>query len=158
MVPNSYVLFRMGERLCAVDLEATERLIRAAAPTPIPESPAHLLGVLNLEGILIPVLDLREYVGCATRPLDPDDRLLVLESGGKHTALVVEDVLGVQEISTEDEAFRDSLTQGTRNVVRGVGKFDGEPVLILDARAVASVLAGPDRASGQAGENKDHGN
>ncbi|SHG07555.1 purine-binding chemotaxis protein CheW [Desulfacinum infernum DSM 9756] len=153
MVPKSYILFRIGERLCAADLQSTERLLRAAAPTPLPESPAHLLGVLNLEGTLIPVVDLREYVGCVARELNPDDRFLILESGGKRTALVVEEVLGVQEISMENGEWGASPSETARKVVEGVGKFDGEPVLILDAQAVASLPGGPDRNPGQGGSS-----
>ncbi len=153
MIPKSCILFRIGERLCAADLPSTERLLRAAAPTPLPESPAHLLGVLNLEGTLIPVVDLREYVGCVARPLDPDDRFLILQSGGKRTALVVEEVLGVQEISMENGEWEASSSQIARKVVGGVGKFDGEPVLILDTQAVASLPGGPDRNPGPGGSS-----
>ncbi len=132
MNPRPSFVFAVGGCLCAVDLHAVERVLRAAALTRTPEAPELLAGLLHFRGRLIPVYDLKTYLGCEVRPLRPEDRLLLLATGGRRAALVADQVIGVavlgedQGLKTAPPLFR------LGGVVRGMGKLDGAAVLIFD--------------------------
>lgn len=90
-----FVLFRLERQLYALPLENVRRAVRMAALTSVPDAPPWSAGLLNLGGEALPVLDLRACFGLAAHPPHPDDRLLVVETGGQRFALWVDAVLEV---------------------------------------------------------------
>jgi len=64
-------------------------------PTRIAEAPAHVLGVLNLRGLIVPVVDLRLRFGMADAGRDSRTALVVLNTGGRLIGLVVDGVSDV---------------------------------------------------------------
>ena len=56
---NKLVTFRLGEDYFAADIFAVERVLRYAVPTPVPDMPAYIEGVLDYQGRVMPVVNLR---------------------------------------------------------------------------------------------------
>jgi purine-binding chemotaxis protein CheW len=74
--------------LFAVDVQ---EVLRAAAPSPLPAAPAIILGVLNVRGTLVPVLDVRARFRLTPRPLRHTDHLLVVRPREARTSAIVVD-------------------------------------------------------------------
>jgi purine-binding chemotaxis protein CheW len=97
--PAMLVSFRVEQGRHALNLEAVERAIRAAAVTPLPAMPEPMLGILDLAGELVPVLSLRRRLGLPDVPIAPEQHFLVARMGSRRVALVVDEVESVLERS-----------------------------------------------------------
>jgi len=102
-----------GHRFC-LRLDDVERLLPLMLLQPVPEGPDYLMGLMNLRGQPVPVVDLARRLGlpaCAGHPLEAPVVLAGL--GGLRAGLVVDEVLGVQAVprpALRGEAlFRDGL-------------------------------------------------
>ena len=80
----------------ALPLDHVERVVPAAALTALPGAPAGVLGVLDLQGQVIPVFDLRSRLHLPARALAPQDQFLLARSARRHLALVIDEAHGVQ--------------------------------------------------------------
>ena len=103
-------------------------VVRAATPSPLPGAPAIVLGVLNVRGELVPVLDVRSRFGLRPRALVHTDHILIVLAAGRAAALAVEaaDVL----IELPAERIEDAPSYSEH--VAGVAKLDDGALVIYD--------------------------
>lgn len=81
----------------AVLLAQVERVVSAAQVTPVPHAPAIVLGVIDLHGRIVPVLDVQRRANCATPELQLSDQFLIIRSRLRTVALLVAETHGVVE-------------------------------------------------------------
>jgi purine-binding chemotaxis protein CheW len=93
------VVFSVGEGQFALPLAAVERIVRMVEITPLPKAAEGVLGVINVQGQIVPVIDLRTRFQLATRPLNLSDHLILARTARRTVALVVDVVSGVLECS-----------------------------------------------------------
>lgn len=93
-----------GERF-GVDVLRVREVLPLPAITSVPGAPSSCLGVLNLRGRILSVLDTRALLGLATAAPGPSAHLLVVESAGRWLGLVIDaigEVLALPEASTDE--------------------------------------------------------
>ncbi len=96
------VCFRLGGEIFAVDIMRVREIIKPQKLFRLPEAPSFVEGVINLRGVIIPVLDLRKKFGMQ-EPLDPlDHRLLIVMIGRRPVGLAVDAVREVVTIAVND--------------------------------------------------------
>lgn len=117
------VVFRLDAQRYALPLAAVERIVRAVEVTPLPNAPSIVLGVIDVEGHVLPVLNIRQRFLLPERNLGPDDQLLIAQTGRRMVALVVDEAEGV--IERPESAVVDAA-----QIVPGLEQFQG--VLRLD--------------------------
>ncbi|MBF0462611.1 MAG: chemotaxis protein CheW [Magnetococcales bacterium] len=124
------MVFSVDDQLFAVGVDEVERVYRAMQITVLPEAPELLLGLANLGGRILPVVDLRSRLELPGRPIDPDDRLVLL-AGKIAFCFFVDRVLGVvafdQEVTLEAKYIYPKLDK----YISGVGKHDNRTVLFI---------------------------
>lgn len=130
--PNDRVMlvtFRLDRERHALTLDAVERAIPAAAITPLPAMPRPVLGLLDLEGELLPVLSVRRRLGLADLALSPSHHFLVARMGPRRILVAVDEVESVVERSwvQPPRDFGEGL--------RGIARLDDGLVLIHDLEA-----------------------
>ena len=129
---HQMVLFSLDGQRYALRLDAVERVIRAAAVTPVPETPAFVLGLVNLAGQLLPVFSLRRCLGLPDRPLRPADKFMIVRTARFTLALLVDAVQGLSVVdAAQSVAVEDALPEGQCRV-QGLIKLDGDIILIYD--------------------------
>ena len=96
------LVFSVHEQRYALHLANVERIVRAVEVTPLPESPESVLGVVNVQGRIIPVLSLRKRLKLTEREIELNDRLIIAECSERSVAMLVDSVLGVVEASEDD--------------------------------------------------------
>jgi len=135
---TALVLFRIGEQRYALRLDAVERVIRAVAVTPVPETPAFILGLVNLAGQLLPVCSLRRCLGLPDRPLRSADQLVIVRTSRFTLALMVDEVQGLSLVNAaQTVAVADTLPEGECRVA-GLAKINGDIILIYDLEKLFS--------------------
>lgn len=131
-----------GHRFC-LRLADVERLLPLMQWQPVPDGPDYLLGLMNLRGEAVPVLDLARRLGLPGRERYDLDLPVVLASlGGLRAGLVVDEVLGVKAVprtALRGEAlFRDGLPP----VLSAVTGDDGTALLLDTLRILDIDLSG----------------
>lgn len=133
-----YVVFRLDALLYGVRLSSVIRVLRAVEITPLPKAPPIVIGVVNLGGHIIPVVSLRRRFALPERSLELTDHLIVAETcrpdvreeGGRILAIVVDGVVGVQDLSAHETAA-ETILPGLEHL-KGVAKTREGLVLIHD--------------------------
>jgi purine-binding chemotaxis protein CheW len=85
-----------GQRF-AVPLSCVRRAVLSAQPSPLPGAIEIVLGVLNIGGDTVTVLDFAHRAGCAPTVIDPTQQFLIVDLGGFLCALVVDSIIGPGE-------------------------------------------------------------
>ena len=136
--PMQLVVFRVGEQRCALALAAVERIVRAVEVTPLPGAPHIVLGVIDVEGSLVPVLSIRRRFRLPEREIIPADQFLIARAAGRAVALVIDEAEGVFE--REQSAITPScgLSPGLEQF-GGVVKLDDGLALIHDPEKFLSL-------------------
>ncbi len=97
---QSACVFTLGQERCAVDVRQARAVVTLGALTRVPGAPATLLGVTNVRGSVVPVVDVRPLLGLQAAPVGVGALAVVLEDGDLRAALVVERVLGIERFET----------------------------------------------------------
>ena len=79
---REYLVFAVGEGRYALPMEPVDEILRVPVLTPVPLSPAGIVGALNLRGRVLPVADLRHLLGYPESAPDDHARILVTEARG----------------------------------------------------------------------------
>ncbi|GFO65621.1 chemotaxis protein CheW [Geomonas paludis] len=112
-------------------LEQVTRVIRAAALTTIPHAPDVVLGILDLQGEVIPVINLRRRFGLPERSIGCEDQFVVARTGKFTLALHVDTAEGVCDQSAGEPVAADEIVAGTQ-FLAGVTRTAEGLVLIHD--------------------------
>ncbi len=142
--PAQYLTFTLGTELFAVETLSVREIIEYGTLTPIPMMPPSILGVINLRGAVVPVVDLRLRFGDGATPLGRRTCIVILEvAQGDATqviGVVVDAVNAVLEIGAADIEPAPRFGGRLRaEFMRGMGKVDGRLVILLDIGRVLSV-------------------
>lgn len=119
---RALVVFAVAGRRYALDLSAVERVLPMVAVSPLPRAPDIALGVVNIHGTIVAVVDIRRRFGLPPGATALRDRLLVARTARRVLALVVDAVVGVTEVS------RGAIT-ATEAVLPGIGYVAGVAAL-----------------------------
>jgi len=99
---NTFLLFRLKNELFAVNAPAVKEVFFLPEITSIEEAPVFIVGVINLRGTIVPVMDLGLRFGHAQQKYNISDAVIVLEIKNRLTGMIVDQVLDVMEIPSFD--------------------------------------------------------
>ncbi|HEY5996066.1 MAG TPA: chemotaxis protein CheW [Candidatus Deferrimicrobiaceae bacterium] len=133
-----FFLFSIEEHHFALELPCVERVVSAVAVTPLSEGPGTVLGVINLHGKIIPVVDLRGRLGFPPRQVRLDDTLVIAHTARRKLAFFADAVEGVIE-GTEGAVTNGSDVVPGLEFVQGVMQVRDNLVLIHDLDRLLSI-------------------
>lgn len=96
---NEYLTFSIGGSSYAIDILSVQEIRGYTEPTRIAHSVRHLLGIINLRGAIVSILDLRSMLGAAARPFNSETVVIVISLHGKVFGVVVDAVNDVVQLS-----------------------------------------------------------
>jgi purine-binding chemotaxis protein CheW len=126
-----HVTLRVGAESYALPVEHVLEISEFGEVTPVPGAPRFVLGVRNLRGQILPVVDFGEVLGL-TRTPDPQ-RVLVAEVRGRSAGLAIDEVTDVRVIPEVTE-------EADSDVLIGATLADGELVGVVDVARVFEKL------------------
>ena len=136
---SHYLIFTLDDQRYALPLESVLEVIRAVKLTPLPDAPPNLMGLLNLRGRIVPVLDIRRRFHLPVREMELNDRIVICRGTVRTIAFVADDVEGVVELTPGevDEAVK--ILPDMDGYMDGVGRLRDRTVLIYDLETLFSI-------------------
>lgn len=125
------VIFTLDDQRYALHLAAVDRTVRMVEITPLPKAPEIVLGVITVNGKIVPVLDIRRRFGLVERRTDLSDHLIIARAAKRTVALVVDGVHDVIERPAREIIPPAAIVPGMEQV-EGVVKLDDGMVFIHD--------------------------
>ncbi len=125
------LVFLLGEQRYALRLSAVEKIVLMVEITPLPKAPEVVLGVINLQGRIIPVIDIRRRFRLPKKETALYDHLVIARTSRRAVALVVDAAADVTSCVEQDVVAADAVVPNME-YVEGVAKLDDGIVLIHD--------------------------
>jgi purine-binding chemotaxis protein CheW len=129
MLNQLVVAFILGEQQYALPLTTVQRVVRIVEVTPLPKAPEIVLGVIDFQGNIIPVMNMRKRFGLSEPETKLSDQLIVADTARRSVALVVNSVTGVLERTTEEVTETEKIVPGAQ-YVEGITRLQGGIVFI----------------------------
>jgi purine-binding chemotaxis protein CheW len=126
-------LVRLDTERIAFPLHCVLQVLPAVAVSPLPGAPSVVTGVVNLRGMVLPVLDLRARLGHPTGRLDPDHHIVVCRIEDRRIGVWVDHVEGILRLQTADIVDADEIA-ATRHL-KGVVLLSDGVLLVCDMRS-----------------------
>lgn len=141
------VVFRVGGQEFAFNVFHVQRILRHEAPAPLPKAPPFLEGVLQVQGAVVPVIDLRKRFELHA-PQREETRTMVLEAEGLTVGVVVDAVVEVARVGSGAVAAPPAVVRGlAAEYIQGIITLDGRTIILLQT---ARLLTSAERIALQA--------
>lgn len=138
---SSFLTFCLEDDFYGIDTLAVEEIFLLPELTPIPEAARNVVGVFNLRGNILPVIDLKLRFGYPPADYTLTDSILVIKSEGLRVGLIVNQVrdvrnIAIHEITTEFAYQHDTIKTETIGVQAGIARTNEQIVILLNADAL----------------------
>ncbi len=132
--------FKVGGQEFAFNVFHVQRILRWEDPAPLPKAPAFLEGVLQVQGAVVPVIDLRKRFEIADAQVREETRLVVVEVEGLTVAAVVDAVLEVRRVAAEAVTPPPGIVRGlAAEYIQGIITVGQRTIVLLQtARLLTS--------------------
>ncbi|SFC46591.1 purine-binding chemotaxis protein CheW [Polaromonas sp. OV174] len=137
--PLEFLSFTLGHEEYGVDIQKVQELRGYDAVTRIANAPDYLKGVVNLRGIIVPIIDMRIRFELGTPSYDQFTVVIVLNMGGRVLGMVVDGVSDV--ITLTPEQIKPAPEMGTlldTDYMLGLGAVDERMLILLDIERLMS--------------------
>ena len=144
---GEFLTFRLGDEEYGIDILRVQEIRSYEPPTRIANAPAFIKGVVNLRGVIVPIIDLRLKLGCGSAEYNGFTVVIVLNVRGRVVGAVVDSVSDVLELTPEhikpapelNSSIEAHYITGIGAVKNGQGENERERMLILmDIEALMS--------------------
>lgn len=134
-----YLSFRLGGQEYGVDILRVREIRSYETPTRIANLPAHIKGVVNLRGVIVPIIDLRLKLGCAQADYDALTVVIVLNLAGRVVGAVADAVSDVLELPAEAIQPAPKMGSGAQlSYIRGIASLGERTLILVDIDALMS--------------------
>jgi purine-binding chemotaxis protein CheW len=160
---RQYLTFTLDEEVYGLDILKVQEIRGYGAVTPLPNAPAHLEGVMNLRGVIIPVVSLRRQFGLAEVGPNRFNVIIVLSVGARAVGVVVDAVSGVVGLATDNiQPPPDFGEPREARSISGLVNVEARVILLLDvdgalgrAAGLASEAVGLECSPGEASSDEE---
>lgn len=133
-IQNKYVTFKLGKEYYGLPIENVLSIEKPSKTTRIPNAPDYVIGLINLRGDVIPVVDLRTKLGMEKKQVDKDSRIIIIKEKEIVVGLMVDsskDVLDIDEENVDKPPTDESNT--IIDYISGIGKKGERLIFILNS-------------------------
>jgi len=140
---RQYVTFRLGNELFGVEVTRTREILSLTPVTRVPQTPDYMLGVLNLRGQVVPVVDMRLKLGMANSGETEDTCIIVVEvilDGDSITVGALADAV-CEVLELRNDQIEPPPKLGSRlktEYITGMGKIDEQFIILLNLNCIFS--------------------
>jgi len=135
-----HVTFSLGEELYAVGAASVNEVLRYTEITPVPGAPAFVLGIINLRGDVVTVVDARSIFALSPHEVDNQSRIVVVEVEDYLVGVLVDRVSAVVDLrENEMEISPNTGSEAATQFIQGVYNEDDELLILVDFSRLAQL-------------------
>jgi len=131
-ISQQYFVFNLDKQTYALKLSSVEKVIRIVELIPVPETIQYLLGLINVEGRILPVFNIRERFRLPKRDMDLEDRILLTSTSYGVIGIIVDSVYGIMTFNQNDIRIGSEIYPNMDNFIEGVWKSGDKSTLIYN--------------------------
>lgn len=136
---GEFLTFRLGAEEYGIDILKVQEIRSYEQPTRIANAPAFIKGVVNLRGVIVPIVDLRLKLGCATADYNDFTVVIVLNVKGRVVGAVVDsvsDVLALDQDTIKPAPEMNSAVD--TSFITGIGSIADRMLILMDIEGLMS--------------------
>ena len=142
---SEFLTFRLGGESYGIEILKVQEIRGYEAPTAIANAPAFIKGVINLRGVIVPILDLRIKFNLAEARYDEFTVVIILNVAGRVVGVVVDSVSDVLTLASDAISPTPEFASATFDTkyITGLGTVDEQMIILLD---IEKLMTGADMA------------
>lgn len=126
------IVFALGSEEYGVEVDKVKTIERMQPMTRVPKTPAFIKGVINLRGVVTPVLDLRERFGLPQKEYTDNTRIIIVSVNDIEVGMIVDMANDVIDVMDDQIEAPPEVVGGIRaKYLRGVAKIDEQRLLVM---------------------------
>lgn len=132
MAQQQLITFELGGQALGVDVMAIREIRAWSAVTPLPNAPTHVCGVVNLRGVVLPVIDLRQLLGWGVTEPSTRHVIIVVQVANHLQGLIVDavnDIVAIDRNTMQPPPHQ--TDHRCRQVIDGIVTIDARMVMIM---------------------------
>jgi len=137
-----FLTFTLGKEEYGIDIQSVQELRSYETVTQMANAPAHIKGVVNLRGVIVPIIDMRIKFGLGNATYDQFTVVIILNVYGSTLGIVVDSVSDV--IVLTDEQIKPAPQMGAAiatDYMTGLGTLDERMLILVD---IEKLMSGPE--------------
>lgn len=139
VAPIQVVVFSLEEKSLALDILKIQEVIRMVEITHLPKMPSFALGVINLRGRIVPIINIREKLNLPERAPTARTCIILVRTGDQLFGFLVDDVVDVISLPPESIESAAAGPDWIRSdLFTGVGKLSGSLLVVIDSDRLLS--------------------
>ena len=135
-----YIVIKLGEEQYGIDIKYIDNIVRMQQITRVPQVAHYLKGVINIRGVIVPVMSLRLKMEMSPDEITDKSRIIILKAEEDTLIGIIVDqvnqVLTLGSKSIEKVTYSSEKGKKINSFISGVGKYEGGLVSILDLNMV----------------------
>jgi purine-binding chemotaxis protein CheW len=130
---KQWVTFKLGDETYAINVMQVQEVLRVTEIAPVPGAPDYVLGIINLRGNVVTVMDARKRISLPPKEMDDDSRIVIIEAGNQVVGLLVDCVAEVIEVQDADIEPSPSVgNDDSSKYIHGVVNTDDNLTILMD--------------------------
>jgi purine-binding chemotaxis protein CheW len=122
-----------------INVMQVQEVLRVTEIAPVPGAPDYVLGIINLRGNVVTVIDTRRRFGLPTKEMDDSTRIVIIEAEDQVVGILVDSVAEVVDLrASEIETAPNVGTEESSKFIQGVASVDSELLIIVDLNKLLS--------------------
>lgn len=128
-----FVTFYIGEEFYGVNIYKVREVIKLMEITSVPRSANYVVGVINLRGQVIPVIDLRLRLSLPQREYDKHTRIIISEVKGKNVGMIVDRMNKVERVhESKMKKETNVISSIDADFIERIGKINDTIMIVID--------------------------
>jgi purine-binding chemotaxis protein CheW len=133
------VTFRLDEEAYGINVMQVQEVLRVTEIAPVPGAPDYVLGIVNLRGNVVTVIDTRSRFGLSTTEMTDSSRIVIIESGEEVIGILVDSVSEVVELRQSEIELAPSVgTEDSSRYIQGVATRSDDLLIVVDLNKLLS--------------------
>ena len=134
-----FVTFRLKDETYGINVMQVQEVLRVTEIAPVPGAPGFVLGIINLRGNVVTVVDTRTRFGLPTTERDDASRIVIIESEQQVVGILVDSVAEVVELRQSSIDVAPSIgNEETSRYIQGVASRDDDLLIVVDLNKLLS--------------------
>ncbi|MCW8906291.1 MAG: chemotaxis protein CheW [Sedimenticola sp.] len=133
------VTFRLEDETYGINVMLVQEVLRVSEIAPVPGAPPYVLGIINLRGNVVTVIDTRARFGLPPGDIDEASRIVVIESEKQVVGILVDSVAEVVELrGSEIDSAPNVGNEESSKFIQGVATRENDLLIVVDLNKLLS--------------------